>query len=92
MVRVTTGYGRSVPAADHHDRAESVWEFRMPQVRFGRGSVEELGHRFHELGVNDGATGVLLVATRTGSAGNSRRQATTWRSTTASSANHPSGR
>jgi alcohol dehydrogenase class IV len=61
VVGVTTGYERSVSAADHAQRAESVWEFRMPQIRFGRGAVEELGHQFRDLGVSEGASGVLVT-------------------------------
>jgi alcohol dehydrogenase class IV len=61
VVGVTTGYERSVSASPHEQRAESVWEFRMPQVRFGRGAVEELGHQFRDLGVPEGAQGVLVT-------------------------------
>jgi alcohol dehydrogenase class IV len=56
-----TGYERSVSASPHEQRAESVWEFRMPQVRFGRGAVEELGHQFRDLGVKEDAQGVLIT-------------------------------
>jgi alcohol dehydrogenase class IV len=61
VVGVTTGYERSVSASPYEQRAESVWEFRMPQVRFGRGAVEELGHQFRDLGVPEGAQGVLVT-------------------------------
>jgi alcohol dehydrogenase class IV len=61
VVGVTTGYERSVSASPHDQSAESVWEFRMPQVRFGRGAVEELGHQFRDLGVSEGAQGVLVT-------------------------------
>jgi alcohol dehydrogenase class IV len=52
---------RSVSAAENLGRAESVWHLQMPQVRFGRGAVAELGHQFAELGVPAGAEGLLVT-------------------------------
>jgi alcohol dehydrogenase class IV len=73
VVAVTTGYERSVSAADHAQRAESVWEFQMPQVRFGRGAVEELGYQFRNLGVTEGAHGVLITDATLASLGHADR-------------------
>jgi alcohol dehydrogenase class IV len=54
-------YHRSISAADHEPEPESVWRFQMPQVRFGRGAVEELGVQFADLGVEEGARGLLVT-------------------------------
>jgi alcohol dehydrogenase class IV len=54
-------YDRSVSAPDHLDRSESVWHLQMPQVRFGRGAIEELGYQLAELGVPKGAHGLLVT-------------------------------
>jgi alcohol dehydrogenase class IV len=53
-------YDRSVSADDHELLAESVWSFRMPEVRFGAGAVDELGYQLADLGVAEGATGLLV--------------------------------
>jgi alcohol dehydrogenase class IV len=58
---VTMSYERAVSAPDHLDRAESVWHLQMPQVRFGRGAVSELGYQLSELGVEPGSEGLLVT-------------------------------
>ena len=55
------GYERSVSAPEHLDAAESVWHLQMPQVRFGRDAVAELGYQLADLGVEAGATGLLVT-------------------------------
>ena len=57
-------YERSVSAPDHEPSPETVWHVQMPQIRFGRGAVEELDYQLAELGVGEGAAG-LVVTDRT---------------------------
>ncbi len=54
-------YDRSVSAPEHELEAETVWNLQMPQIRFGRDAVGELGHQLAELGVTDGAHGLLVT-------------------------------
>lgn len=54
-------YERSVSAPDHRFEPETVWNLQMPEIRFGRGAVEELGFQFHDLGVADGAHGLVVT-------------------------------
>lgn len=54
-------YDRSVSAPEHELEAETVWNLQMPQIRFGRDAVGELGHQLSELGVTDGAHGLLVT-------------------------------
>ncbi|WP_090380259.1 hydroxyacid-oxoacid transhydrogenase [Natronobacterium texcoconense] len=46
------GYDRSVSAADHELGPETVWHLQMPQLRFGRNAVAELGFQLSDLGVD----------------------------------------
>lgn len=54
-------YDRSVSAPGHELEAETVWNLQMPQIRFGRDAVGELGHQLSELGVTDGAHGLIVT-------------------------------
>ncbi len=54
-------YDRSVSAPNHDLTPETVWHFKMPEIRFGRGSVSELGFQFRDLGVEEGAHGLLIT-------------------------------
>ncbi|MFB6118757.1 hydroxyacid-oxoacid transhydrogenase [Halosegnis sp.] len=54
-------YDRSVSAGDHGLLSESVWTFQLPAVRFGAGAVDELGFQLADLGVDEGATGLLVT-------------------------------
>ena len=58
---MTTGYDRSVSAADHELCPETVWHLQMPEVRFGPDAVEELGFQLADLGVDDHAHGLLVT-------------------------------
>jgi alcohol dehydrogenase class IV len=55
------GYERSVSAPEHELVPESVWHLKMPEIRFGRNAVEELGFQFHDLGVEEGAHGLIIT-------------------------------
>ncbi|QSW98588.1 hydroxyacid-oxoacid transhydrogenase [Haloterrigena alkaliphila] len=46
------GYDRSVSAPDHDLGPETVWHLQMPQIRFGRDAVKELGFQLADLGVD----------------------------------------
>lgn len=54
-------YDRSVSADPHDLLPESVWNVRMPALRFGRGAADELGHQLRDMGVEPGATGLLVT-------------------------------
>jgi alcohol dehydrogenase class IV len=54
-------YERSVSAPDHALEQESVWHVQLPQIRFGRGAVEELAHQLGDLGVGGDARGLLVT-------------------------------
>ena len=54
-------YDRSVSAPEHEPTPETVWQFEMPEIRFGRNAVEELGFQFHDLGVAEGAHGLVVT-------------------------------
>ncbi len=54
-------YDRSVSAPEHSLEPETVWNLQMPEIRFGRGAVSELGFQFHDLGVEDGAHGLVVT-------------------------------
>jgi alcohol dehydrogenase class IV len=54
-------YDRSVSAPEHSLEPETVWNFQMPEIRFGRGAVSELGFQFHDLGVEEGAHGLIVT-------------------------------
>lgn len=54
-------YERSVSAPEHERSPETVWHVQMPQIRFGRDAIEELAHQLAELGVAEGASGLLVT-------------------------------
>ena len=54
-------YKRSVSASPHQLLTESVWSIRMPELRFGPGSCEELGFQVGDLGVSPPATGIVIT-------------------------------
>jgi alcohol dehydrogenase class IV len=54
-------YDRSVSADPHDPLPESVWNVRMPALRFGRGAADELGHQVRDMGVAADATGLLVT-------------------------------
>jgi len=54
-------YERSVSASPHELVSESVWHVQLPELRFGRGSVRELGFQLADLGVPEGAHGLLVT-------------------------------
>ncbi|WP_049925085.1 hydroxyacid-oxoacid transhydrogenase [Halopiger goleimassiliensis] len=55
------GYDRSVSAADHELGPETVWHLQLPEIRFGRDAVEELGFQLAGQGVTEGAHGLLVT-------------------------------
>lgn len=55
------GYDRSVSAAGADLAPETVWELRMPELRFGRGATDELGRQLVTLGAEPPATGLLVT-------------------------------
>ncbi|WP_255191261.1 hydroxyacid-oxoacid transhydrogenase [Natronobeatus ordinarius] len=57
-------YERSVSADAHALTPETVWNIQMPQLRFGPHAVEELGYQLADLGVEDGAHGLLVTDER----------------------------
>ncbi|KDE59460.1 alcohol dehydrogenase [Halostagnicola sp. A56] len=54
-------YDRSVSAEQHALEPETVWHLQMPQIRFGRDAVEELGFQLRDLGVEAGARGLVVT-------------------------------
>ncbi|MFB6155454.1 MAG: hydroxyacid-oxoacid transhydrogenase [Haloferacaceae archaeon] len=54
-------YERSVSAPEHELEPETVWHVQMPQIRFGRNAVEELSFQLADLGVAEGAHGLLVT-------------------------------
>ncbi|SFS56203.1 hydroxyacid-oxoacid transhydrogenase [Halostagnicola kamekurae] len=54
-------YDRSVSAEQHALETETVWHLQMPQIRFGRDAVEELGFQLRDLGVEAGARGLVVT-------------------------------
>ena len=54
-------YERSVSAPEHAPEPETVWHLQLPQLRFGRDAASELGYQFHELGVDEGAHGLVIT-------------------------------
>jgi alcohol dehydrogenase len=55
------GYERSISAPDHAPSPETVWHLQMPQIRFGRDSVTELGFQLRDLGVEDRSHGLIIT-------------------------------
>ncbi|QDX40946.1 hydroxyacid-oxoacid transhydrogenase [Salarchaeum sp. JOR-1] len=54
-------YERSVSADSHDLSPESVWHIQMPEIRFGRDSVQELGFQLGDLGVPEDAHGLVVT-------------------------------
>jgi alcohol dehydrogenase class IV len=54
-------FDRSVSAPEHALAAESVWHLQMPQIRFGPNAVAELGYQLADLGVPEGAHGLVVT-------------------------------
>jgi alcohol dehydrogenase class IV len=54
-------YDRSVSAPEHTQEPETVWHLQMPELRFGRNAVSELGFQFHDLGVEEGSHGLVIT-------------------------------
>jgi alcohol dehydrogenase class IV len=54
-------YDRSVSAPDHAMEPETVWHLQLPEIRFGRNAVEELGFQFRDLGVAEDAHGLVIT-------------------------------
>jgi alcohol dehydrogenase class IV len=54
-------YERSVSAPKHRLEPETVWHLQMPELRFGRNAVSELGFQFRDLGVSEGAHGLVIT-------------------------------
>lgn len=54
-------YDRSVSAPEHAMEPETVWHLQMPEIRFGRDAVEELGFQFRDLGVEEDAHGLVIT-------------------------------
>ncbi len=48
-------------ASPHELVSESVWHVQLPELRFGRGSVRELGFQLADLGVPADAHGLLVT-------------------------------
>lgn len=55
------GYQRSVSAPDADLAPETVWQLRMPEIRFGRGATDELAHQLETLGVEPPGRGLLIT-------------------------------
>lgn len=54
-------YDRSVSASPHRLEPETVWQIRMPQIRFGANASAELGIQLADLDVDEGATGLIVT-------------------------------
>ena len=54
-------YERSVSAPSHDLSPETVWNVRMPELRFGRDATDELAFQLRQLGVGDGARGLVVT-------------------------------
>lgn len=54
-------YGRSVSADARELRPESVWHLDVPEIRFGRNATDELAFQVRDLGVSDGARGLVIT-------------------------------
>jgi alcohol dehydrogenase class IV len=54
-------YDRSVSADPHELAAESVWHIDFPEVRFGSHAVDELAFQLRDLGVDEGARGLVVT-------------------------------
>lgn len=58
---MTGNYDRTISADDHGLGPETVWEIQLPAIRFGRNAVEELDFQLAQLGVDDGASGLIIT-------------------------------
>ena len=54
-------YDRSVSAPERELSPETVWHIQMPEIRFGRDSVEELGYQLRDSGTPQGAEGLIIT-------------------------------
>ena len=54
-------YDRSVSAPTHELAPETVWNVRMPEIRFGRDATDELAFQLRDLGVSGDARGVIVT-------------------------------
>ncbi|QLG29478.1 iron-containing alcohol dehydrogenase [Halorarum halophilum] len=54
-------YERSVSAIPHELAPETVWNVEMPELRVGRGAIEELGAQLSALGVDEDARGLIVT-------------------------------
>jgi len=55
------GYDRSVSAPDREFTPETVWHIEMPEIRFGRHAVDELGFQLRDLDVTGDARGLVVT-------------------------------
>jgi alcohol dehydrogenase class IV len=69
-------YQRSVSAAAHELRPETVWQIDMPEIRFGRNAADELGAQVRALDVEGAARGLLVTDEGLVDAGHADRVAT----------------
>ena len=54
-------YERSVSAANRKLSPETVWNIRMPELRFGRDATEELSHQLRNFDVGSNARGLVVT-------------------------------
>ena len=66
-------YDRSVSAPEHTMEPETVWHLQMPQIRFGRNAVGELGYQLRDLGVAESAYGLVITDTNLTALGHTER-------------------
>jgi len=66
---------RSVSPDRHELTPETVWHIDMPEIRFGRDAADELAFQLRDLGVPDGAGGLLVTDEGLVSAGHADRVA-----------------
>ena len=66
-------YDRSVSAPEHTMEPETVWHLQMPQIRFGRNAVGELGYQLRDLGVAESAHGLVITDTNLTALGHTER-------------------
>jgi alcohol dehydrogenase len=58
---MTGEYDRSVSAPNHELAPETVWHLQLPQIRFGRDAIDELSFQLSDLGVGEGAHGLVVT-------------------------------
>ena len=54
-------YDRSVSAPTRELEPETVWNVRLPEIRFGRNATDELGFQLRDLGVAEDARGLVVT-------------------------------